>query len=311
MRATLQLGLAFVICSVLSGASLGSTAPDNSAGSLSEIQITELVQGDLKQAAEVIQQELERSPTDAALHKLAGDIFAVRAQGASLFSAPGLAKKCLRSYEKAVELDPNNIRYRMSLMQFYLFAPGIVGGSKKKGVAQAEAIENLDPIFGTVAESMVLLKDKENEQTAQLFEKLSGDLQVHPRIRMARANFFIRSEQFDLAKTQLDELLKVQQSELSELDYYLPYQALLQAGYLGSKSEAHQKFGIEAFERYLAEAPNTYRLTSKQWVQLFLGKSLAQAGQNERARDTLEKVKNEARDETLLDEIKDALKEIG
>ncbi len=311
MRATLQLGLAFVICSALSGASLGSTAPDNSAGSLSEIQITELVQGDLKQATEVIQQELERSPTDAALHKLAGDIFAVRAQGASLFSAPGLAKKCLRSYEKAVELDPNNIRYRMSLMQFYLFAPGIVGGSKKKGVAQAEAVEKLDPIFGTVAESIVLLKDKENEQAAQLFEQLSGDLQAHPRIRMARANFFIRSEQFDLAKTQLDELLQVQQSELSELDYYLPYQALLQAGYLGSKSEAHQKFGIEAFERYLAEAPNTYRLTSKQWVQLFLGKSLAQAGQNERARDTLEKVKNEARDETLLDEIKDALKEIG
>jgi len=68
------------------------------AGGLTEAQITELVDGDLKAASKRIDKEIKSTPEDPELHKIAGDIFAVRAQSASIFSAPGLAKKILKSY---------------------------------------------------------------------------------------------------------------------------------------------------------------------------------------------------------------------
>ena len=56
----------------------------------------------------------------------------------------GLVKRVRKSFVTAVKLDPSNIRAREGLTQFYLMAPGIVGGSKKKALQQALAIFELD-----------------------------------------------------------------------------------------------------------------------------------------------------------------------
>jgi hypothetical protein len=43
-----------------------------------------------------------------------------------------MAKKTRKEFEKAVELDEKNYNALEDLMQYYLEAPGFLGGSKKK-----------------------------------------------------------------------------------------------------------------------------------------------------------------------------------
>ncbi len=281
------------------------------AGSLSEQEITQLVDGDLKAASKIIEQEINKSPEDAALHKLAGDVFAVRAQGASLLSAPGLARKCLKSYKKAVELGPNDSENRMALFQYLAFAPGIVGGSTKKAQEQLSEMEKFDPIAGVVAKSFLLLKEKDYESLENLYEELPKEQRTHARIKIAEAHYLRNREKYNPAFTLLQEVMDTPLEPLTnKQDRLHVFNAMLQAGYLGMKSEAHQEQGIQAFKRYIDEAPDTYRLTSKKWARLFLGNAYANAGDTEAAKTTLLQAKNLASDEGLLKEINKALKKL-
>jgi tetratricopeptide (TPR) repeat protein len=86
--------------------------------------------------------------TNALYHLWLGRIDGEKADRAGFLSAIGLAKKVHTEFERAVELDPSNVAARTDLAEFYLEAPGIVGGGKDKARAQAEAIGRLDPAAG-------------------------------------------------------------------------------------------------------------------------------------------------------------------
>lgn len=280
------------------------------ASGLSESELTTLIEGDLKNASKTIDKALEEAPSDAQLHKVAGDVLAVRAQGASIFSAPGLAKKTLKSYKKAVELEPSNTDYRMSLMQFYLFAPSIVGGSKKLAAEQALKIKAMDAVSGVVAESFLLLKEKDKEGLSALFAELSPALLSNPRVKMAKANYLRSLEEFDEAAALLTELTDLTANSLTDDQKLLPYQAMLQMGFLAMKSKPHYHTGLTNFKRYLESAPDTYRLTSKKWVGLFLGQLYAIADKPEMAKSTLMAAREAATDKNLISEIDDAISDL-
>jgi tetratricopeptide (TPR) repeat protein len=69
-----------------------------------------------------------------------GRIYGEKADRAGPLSAAGLAKKIRISFERAVELDPGSWDARADLAEFYVEAPGIVGGGRDKAEAQAKAI---------------------------------------------------------------------------------------------------------------------------------------------------------------------------
>jgi len=84
-------------------------------------------------------------PQKSLFHLWLGRIYGEKADRAGFFSAAGLVKKVRTSFERAVELDPRNWEARSDLAEFYLEAPGIVGGGKDKAQAQADAITPLNP----------------------------------------------------------------------------------------------------------------------------------------------------------------------
>ena len=53
--------------------------------------------------------------------------------------APGHASKAHRYFEKAVELDPKNLEAMNDLFEYYLEAPGFLGGGFDKAQALADA----------------------------------------------------------------------------------------------------------------------------------------------------------------------------
>ena len=102
------------------------------------------------------------APDVARYHLWLGRIYGEKADRASFLSAAGLAKKVRTEFERAVELDPHEWEARVVLAEFYLEAPGIVGGGKDKARAQAEALDKLRPAMAHYVRGRISEKEKDN-----------------------------------------------------------------------------------------------------------------------------------------------------
>jgi tetratricopeptide (TPR) repeat protein len=166
-----------------------------------------LVAGRVDDAIQLLQQQVDRAPTDADSYNLLcrayfsleqwdraisacehtvkldpqnsryhlwlGRAYGEKADKAGFLSAAGLAKKVRTEFEHAVELDPSDAAARVDLAEFYIEAPGMVGGGKDKARAQADALTPLDPamshwIAGRIAEKNKDTADAEREYRAAI-----------------------------------------------------------------------------------------------------------------------------------------------
>lgn len=101
-----------------------------------------------------------------------GDAYGRMAQKAPVFSKFGLAKKCLAAYQRAVELEPDNVDFRLSLFEYYRQAPGLAGGGFDKAAAQAEAIKRLDPFRGRIAFATLYAGEKQYDRAFAEFDEV-------------------------------------------------------------------------------------------------------------------------------------------
>ena len=92
--------------------------------------------GEYKRASEAFEKAAALDPNNAKLIHWLGRTYGRRAETANPFAAPGLASKTRQMFEKAVELDPTDKDALGDLLDFYLDAPGFLGG----GVQKAEAL---------------------------------------------------------------------------------------------------------------------------------------------------------------------------
>ena len=94
--------------------------------------------GDFKQAARFFEKATALNPTNSEYMLWLGRAHGRRAEtGSWLFAAPN-ASKARQCFEKAVALDPHNHDALNDLFDYYLNAPGFLGG----GLDKAEAIAN-------------------------------------------------------------------------------------------------------------------------------------------------------------------------
>ncbi len=101
-----------------------------------------------------------------------GDGYGVLTQRASIFGKAGWAKKCLAAYDKAIELDPDNLDARNARLGYYWHAPAIVGGGMDKARAEAGEIRKRDPVRGTQALVDLNVADKKYAEAFALVDEL-------------------------------------------------------------------------------------------------------------------------------------------
>lgn len=102
-----------------------------------------------------LEQAVERDGGNAEYHLWLGRAYGHQAMRASVWRQFFLARKVKAHFEKAVELDPDNTAARLDLVEYYLKAPGFLGGSAEKARAQAEEIKRRDAERGREAEEML------------------------------------------------------------------------------------------------------------------------------------------------------------
>lgn len=138
----------------------------------------DLMQGDYKKATDAFEKALALSPRNAELHRLLGNVYGRRAETASVFTAPGYARKAHAFFEQAVELDPNNREAVSNLFEYYLEAPGIMGGGIDKAESLVTRIAKLDAPAGHHAQAQ--LERKRNRYEAAE-EQLRRAAELAPR----------------------------------------------------------------------------------------------------------------------------------
>jgi tetratricopeptide (TPR) repeat protein len=116
---------------------------------------------DYKRATECLEKATAAAPADSVFALWLARAYGRRAETSNPFIAPGHASKAHRYFEKAVELDPKNLEAMNDLFEYYLEAPGFLGGGFDKAQAIARRMSELNPAEGFWAQAKLAEKRKE------------------------------------------------------------------------------------------------------------------------------------------------------
>ena len=122
--------------------------------------------GESKKSTESFEKAVSIEPGNAELHLWLGRAYGRRAETAFPLAAPRLATRAKDHFEKAVELDPRNVAALSDLFEYYLQAPGFLGGGKEKAASLAARISQIDPAEGHFATAR-LAEDRKEFSTAE------------------------------------------------------------------------------------------------------------------------------------------------
>ena len=117
--------------------------------------------GDFPKAADRFLKAAAADPSNSEYFDWLGRAYGRRAETSNPFVAPGYASKARQAFEKAVQLNPNNKEALSDLFDYYLDAPGFLGGGYDKAAAIAQRMAVIDPPEGHSAQARLAEKRKE------------------------------------------------------------------------------------------------------------------------------------------------------
>lgn len=199
--------------------------------------------GEFKKASEAFERAVAVDGNKSDYFLWLGRAYGRRAETSSPFTAPGYATKARQNLEKAVTLDNKNLEAINDLFEYYLEAPGFLGGGVDKAVALTQQIAKLDPVEVHYALAQIAERKKEYQQAEQqlrramelaphqvgrivdlakflgkrgrlqeseeVFQKAEQVAPNSPRVLFARASVYIENRKnLDTAKALLQKYLK-------------------------------------------------------------------------------------------------------
>jgi tetratricopeptide (TPR) repeat protein len=166
--------------------------------------------GDYKKATEALEKAIEVEPANAECALWLGRAYGRRAETSNLFTAPGQASKARQYFERSVQLNPMNLDAQSDLFEYYLEAPGFLGGGLEKAEATAAHIARISPAEGQWA--LAKLAEKRRESSGSIEEHLRRAIELAPQqvgrfIDLAR--FLVKQGRFQEAEQSFDRAEKV------------------------------------------------------------------------------------------------------
>ena len=202
-----------------------------------------LEQNDAGKSVDWLEKAVELNPQSSEYWDWLGKAYGTQAQRASKLKLPFLAKKTKNAWEKAIALDPDNLEAREDIIQYYLQAPGFVGGSKDKARATALEIKRRSPYRGAFAMASVCNNIKDQACAERELQGVAATFPDSAAAHTQLAAFYTNAKQFDKAFAILDQRLKSKPNESL---------ALYALGRTASVSGQNLDRGEQALKAYLA-----------------------------------------------------------
>jgi Flp pilus assembly protein TadD len=185
-------------------------------------------------------------PGNNRFHLWLGRVYGEKADRTNFLSAAGLAGKVRGEFERAVQLDPKDLDARLDLAEFYLSAPGIVGGGEQKARQQAQAIGAINParehwVYARIAER----KDdpaRAEQEYHQYIDLSHGDSEAWLNLAL----FLRRQKRFDEME---QAIVKLSQAPMTKPD------VLVEAAQMLYGAGRNYPLAIEMVRRYLTGGP--------------------------------------------------------
>jgi tetratricopeptide (TPR) repeat protein len=129
------------------------------------------ISSDYGKAIDYLENAINLNGSVAKYHFMLGNAYGVKAQRGGIFGKLGAASNCKTQYLTAINLDAKFTEARENMIEFYLQAPGIVGGSVEKAMAESDTIKTYDPYAGYIAEARVRAYQKEKVKQEECYRK--------------------------------------------------------------------------------------------------------------------------------------------
>ncbi|MFA6468112.1 MAG: tetratricopeptide repeat protein [Bacteroidota bacterium] len=195
-------------------------------------------QRNLDEAEDAIDEAIDLNDGIARYHMLRGQILGQQAMNANLFSQGLLAPKIKNAFLRASELDPDNIEARQALYNYYVMAPGIMGGSDEKAFAQATFVVSKDPFRGHLMLANFFMRvKKDTAEGEQQFKKaIAADPDKGTGYKQL-GYLYVNRRQFSDAYYQMQKYIDREPKNPDSYDSY------------GDVLKAEQKYDL-AIEKY-------------------------------------------------------------
>lgn len=214
------------------------------------------------------------APNNGLYHLWLGRVYGEKADRVNFIKAAGLAGKVHREFERAVALMPDSWEARTDLAEFYLEAPGIVGGGEDKARLQADALLKLNPgmahwVLARIAQKKKNWEEAEREYRAAIEVSHGG-----ARAWVNLAGFYHHVNRYD------DMVRALRTMEAQPLDRPA---ALMDGADLLYRTDRDLPMAIGLVRRYLGNTP------SEEWpafkAHTLLGELLEKQGDRKGARE--------------------------
>jgi len=142
-----------------------------------------------------------------------GRAYGEKADESSFITAAGLSKKVKSAFEKAVELDANNVDAASDLAEFYMEAPGFMGGGLDKARDQANRITSLDQAKAHWINARIAEKKKDYGTAEREFQaaiKASGN---NASYWLNLASFYRRVSRFNDMEVTVNKAIAADKRE--------------------------------------------------------------------------------------------------
>lgn len=177
-------------------------------------------QGKFDDAEDEIDEAIDLNENVAKYHLARGQILGQKAMNANVVSQAFIAPKIKNAFLRASELDPSNIEARIALFNYYLMAPGIMGGSDEKAVEQMDAVEKLDAFRGHSLRANYFLRKKDS---AKAESEMKSAIALRPELVSGYKQlgyFYLNQKRFADAYRQMKKYIELEPNNPDAHDSY-------------------------------------------------------------------------------------------
>lgn len=236
------------------GESLTPAVPVDTAAQLNDL----LARSQVEQAYETALRWHEAEPENAQAAYWLGNTAGQMAMRSGMFKAMGFAKESRKGLEQAVALDPKNVDAQYALMQFYVMAPGVMGGDDEEAAVIAEKIAALSPVDGHRAKAQLCASAKDMECYLRGNQEALALAPAHRDALGAVVANLLEKSDFDGADALIDKAREVDPTSVSARYQYAKWAAVS-----GRELEA----GLTEIDALIAlpHYPDRFSLSAAHW----------------------------------------------
>ena len=140
-------------------------------------------------------------PNNSDYHLWLGRAYGEKAENSPFWTAWGMAKRVRIEFEKAVQINSNNVDAMSDLAEFYVEAPSILGGGKDKAARAAEQLSAHNAAAAHWIRGRLAEKDNDNATAEKEYTAAVETSENQAGAWLDLASFYRRTDQ----KTKLED----------------------------------------------------------------------------------------------------------